>query len=155
EVQDRQHCSVADRVEKLVGLPSCRQGARFRFTVTYDAGHNQIGIVERGTEGMAERVPQLATFVNRPRRRRRNMTGNPAGKRELHEQLLEPGFVLSDVWINLTVGAFEVSIAYQRRAAVTGTGDVEHVQVILLDDSVQMHIDKILARRSTPRSDHQ
>ena len=131
EVQDRQHGSVGNWVEKLVGLPCGRQGARFRFTVTDDAGDDQIGIVERGPKGMAKRVPQLATFVNRPRRCRRNMAGNPAGKRELFEQLFQPGFVLADVRINLTVGAFEVSIAHQRRAAVPGTGDVEHIQVIL------------------------
>ena len=100
QVQDRQHGSVGDRVEKLVGLPCGRQGARFRFTVADDAGDDQIGIVERGPEGMAERVPQFAAFVNRPRRRRRNVAGNPAGKRELHEQLLEPGLVLGDVRIN-------------------------------------------------------
>ena len=108
EVQDRQHGSVGNRVEKLVGLPCGRQGARFRFTVADDAGDDQIGIVERGPEGMAERIAQLAAFVNRPRRRRRNMAGNPAGKRELLEQLFQPGFVLADVRINLAVGAFEV-----------------------------------------------
>src|ERR1019366_8841215 len=64
-----------------------RKRHRFRFPFADDAGDDQIGIVERGPEGMAERVPQFATFVNRPRRRRRNMAGNPAGERELHEQL--------------------------------------------------------------------
>ena len=66
EVQDRQHGSVGDGVEKLVGLPCGRQGARFRFAVADHAGDDQTGIVEHGSEGMAERVPQLATFVNRP-----------------------------------------------------------------------------------------
>ena len=155
EVQDRQHGSVGNWVEQLVGLPGGRQGARFRFAVADDAGDDQIGIVERRTEGMAERVPQLAAFVNRTRRRRRNMAGNPAGKRELLEQLFQPGFVLRDVRINFTPGAFEVDIAHNCRAAVTGTGDVEHVQVILLDDPVQMHIDEVLARRRAPVSDHQ
>src|SRR5579863_5251048 len=131
EVQDRQHGSVANWVEKLVRLPCGRQRASFRFTVADDAGDDELGIVERRPEGMAKRVPQLAAFVNRPRRRRRNMARNPAGKRELREQLFQPGFVLADVRVKLTVGAFEVSIAHQRRAAVTGTGDVEHIQVIL------------------------
>ena len=155
EMQDRQHGSVGDRVEKLVGLPCGRQGARFRFTVADDAGDDQIGIVERGPEGMAERVPQFATFVNRPRSRRRNMAGNTAGKRELLEQLLEPGLVLADVRINLTPGAFEVNVTDNRRAAVTWAGDVDHVQVILLDDPVQVHVDEVLARRCAPVPDHQ
>src|SRR5271156_995728 len=101
---------------------------------------------------MAERVAKLATFVNRTRRSRRNMAGNPTGKRELREQLFQPGFILADVGINLAVGAFEVNITHDRRAAVTGTGDVEHVKVILFDDPVQMHIDEALARRGAPVS---
>jgi hypothetical protein len=82
------------------------------------------------------------------------MAGNPAGKRELLEQHFQPGFVLRDVRINLAVGAFEISIAHQRWTAMTGTGDVEHVQVILLDDPVQMHIDEVLAWGRAPVSDH-
>ena len=66
-----------------------------------------------------------------------------------------PSFVLADVRINLTPSAFEVDVAHNRRAAVTGTGDVEHVQVILLDDSVQMHVDEVLAGRRAPVADHQ
>ena len=42
EVQDRQHGSIGNWVEKLVGLPCGRQGARFRFTVADDAGDDQI-----------------------------------------------------------------------------------------------------------------
>ena len=44
---------------------------------------------------------------------------------------------------------------YQDRAAVAGTGDVEHVQVILLDDPVQVYVDEVLARRSAPVPDHE
>ena len=115
----------------------------------------RLGIVERGAEGMAERIAQLAAFVDRPRRRRRDMAGNAAGKRELLEQLLQPGLVLRDVRIDLAPGAFQIDVAHQRRAAVTGAGDVDHVQVVLLDDPVQMHVDEILARRRAPVPDHQ
>jgi hypothetical protein len=73
----------------------------------------------------------------------------------LLEQLLQPGFVLGDVRINFTPSAFEVNIADNRRAAVAGTGDVEHVQVILLDNPVQVYVDEILARRGAPMPDHQ
>ena len=155
EMQDRQHGSVGDRVEKFVGLPRSRQRAGLRFTVADNAGDDQTGIVERGSEGMAERIAQFTAFVNRTGRRWRHMAGNPAGKRELREQFFQPGFVLRDVRINFAPGAFEINVADNRRAAVTGAGNVEHVQVILLDDPVQMHIDEILARRRAPVSDHQ
>jgi len=83
------------------------------------------------------------------------MAGNAAGKRELLEKLLHPGFILADIRINLAIGSFEVSIGNQRRTAVTGTGDVEHIQVVFLDDAVQMHIYEVLSRRRAPMSDHQ
>jgi len=111
EMQDRQHGPVAGRVEQLVGLPGRRQGAGFRFAVADDAGDDQLGIVESGPEGVAERIAQLAAFVNRPGGRWRDVAGNPAGERELLEQLLEPGFVPRDVRIDLAPGAFEVDVA--------------------------------------------
>jgi hypothetical protein len=66
EVQDRQHGAVGDRVEQLVGLPRGRQRPGFRFAVADDAGDDQIGVVERRPEGVAERIAQLAAFVDRP-----------------------------------------------------------------------------------------
>ena len=66
EVQDRQHGSVGDWVEKLVGLPRGGQGPCFRFTVADDAGDNQTGIVERCSESMAD--------ANTPVRRLREST---------------------------------------------------------------------------------
>ena len=155
EVQDRQHGSIGNRVEKLVGLPCGRERARFRFTITNNAGDDQIGIIKRGSEGMAERVSQLAAFVNRSRRRRRNVTGNAAWERELLKQFFQPGFVLADVRINLTPSAFKVDVAHNCRAAVTGPGNVKHIQVILLDDAVQVHVDEVLAWRGAPMSDYQ
>ena len=52
--------------------------------------------------------------------------------------------------IDLAVGAFQVGVGDQRRAAVPGAGDVDHVKVILVDDPVQMHVDEVLARRRSP-----
>jgi hypothetical protein len=129
--------------------------ACFRFTVADDTSDDQIGIVERGSEGMAERVSQLATFVNRSRRRRSNMARDPSRKRELSEQLFQSGFVLADVWIDLSVGTFKVNVTHQRRAAVPRASNVKHIQVILLDDPVQVHVDEVLTWRRAPVSDHQ
>ena len=76
-----------------------------------------------------------------------------------NENCLNSFFSPASSWlmfgIDLAVGAFEIGVAHQRRAAVAGTGDVEHIQVILLDDPVQMHIDEVLARRRAPVADHQ
>ena len=155
EVQDRQHHAVGDRVEELVGMPCGGQRAGLGFAVADDAGDDQVRIVERGPEGMADRIAQLAAFMNRPRRLRRNVAGDPSGEGELLEQLLQPGLILADVRIDLAVRAFEVDVAHHRRGAVAGTGDVDHVEVMLLDDPVQMRVDEVLARSRAPVSQQQ
>jgi len=98
---------------------------------------------------------QLTAIVDRSRRRGRDVTGDPSGKRELGEELPETGFILADVRIDLAVGALEVGMAHQRRAPVTRTSDIEHIQVILLDDPVQVNVDEILARCGAPVPDHE
>ena len=66
-------------------MPRRRQRTGFRFAIAHHAGYDQIGIVEDRAEGMAERVPQLTTLVDRPWAFRRRMAGNAAGKRKLRE----------------------------------------------------------------------
>ena len=85
EVQDRQDRAVRDRIEKLVGLPGGRQRTRFGLAVADDAGDDQPGIVERGAEGVAERIAEFAAFMDRAGRRRRHVARNAAGKGELLE----------------------------------------------------------------------
>ena len=155
EVQDRQYRTVGDRIEQLVGLPGSRQRPGLRLAVADDAGDDQVGVVEGRAEGMAERIAQFAAFVDRPGGGGCHMAGNAARKRELLEQLFQAGFVPGDVRVDVAPGAFEVDIADDRRAAVTGAGKVEHVQVVLVDDPVQVNIDEILAWRRAPVAHHQ
>ena len=155
EVQDRQNRAVRDRIEKLVGLPGGRQRARFGLAVADDAGDDQPGIVERGAEGVAQRISEFAALVNRAGRRRRDMARNAAGKRELLEQPLHPGFVLADVGIDLAVAALEIGVGDQRRAAMAGAGDVDHVEIVQPDRPVQMDVDEVLPWRRSPMPDHQ
>ena len=150
EVQDRQHHAVGDRVEELVGMPGGGQGAGLGFAVADDAGDDQVRVVERGPEGMADRVPQLATLMNRARRLRRNMAGDPAGEGELSEQLPQAALILADVGIDLAVRPLEVDAADHRRGTVAGSGDVDHVEVMLFDDPIQMRVDEVLARSRAP-----
>ena len=130
EVQDRQNRAVRDRIEKFVGLPGGRQGARFGLAVADDAGDDETRIVERGAEGVAERISEFAALVNGAGRRRGDMARNAARKGELLEQPFHPGFVLADVGIDLAVAALEIGVGDQRRAAMAGTGDVDHVEII-------------------------
>ena len=155
QVQDRQYRSVGDGVEKLIRLPRGGQRSGLRLAVADDAGDDQAGIVEGRPKGVAERVSQFPTLVNRTGRRRRDMAGDTPGERELLEQQLEAGFILAYVGIDFAPGAFEVDVAHNRGASVAGAGDVEHIQVILLDGPVQVNIDEVLAWRRAPVGNHQ
>ena len=97
EVEDRQDRAVGDGVEELVGMPGGGQRAGLGLAVADDAGDDQVRVVERRAEGMADRIAQLAALVDRARRLRRDVAGDPAGEGELLEQPLQPGLVLADV----------------------------------------------------------
>ena len=112
-------------------MPAGRQRAGLRLAVADDAGDDQVGVVEGGAVGVRQRVAELAALVDRARRLRRDVAGDAAGKAELLEQPLHPLLVLRDVRIDLAVGALEVGLRHQRRAAVPGTDDVDHVQVVV------------------------
>ena len=57
---------------------------------------------------------------------------------------------MTDIRIDFAVGALKVSIAHDRRAAVSGAGDINHVEVIFLDDPVQVRVNEILPGRRAP-----
>jgi hypothetical protein len=150
EMQDGQHGAIPLRVKELVRVPAGRAGARFRFTVTHHARHDQVGIVEGRAVGVEQRVAQLAALVNGPRCLRRDMTGNPVGPGELAEEPLDAVPVLPDMRVDLAVGALEIGVGHDPGAAVPGTHDVNHVQIVLGDQPVEVGVDEVEARRGTP-----
>ena len=150
QVQDGQHAAVADRVEELVAVPAGGQRPGLGLAVADDAGDDQVGVVEGGAVGVRQRVAQLAALVDGAGRLRGDVAGDAAGERELREEPLHARLVLADVGINLAVGSLQVGVGHQRRPAVPGAGDVEHVQVVFLDDPVQMDVEEVLARRGSP-----
>src|ERR1019366_459031 len=78
------------------------------------------------------------------------MTGDAAGEGELLEQPLHPSFVLRDVWVELAVGAYQVSVGHHGGAAVARAGDEDGVQVILLDDAVQVDVEEVQSGGGAP-----
>ena len=136
-------------------MPGRGQRPGLGLAVTHHTGHDKLGIIERGAEGVAQGVAEFAAFMDRSRRAGGHVAGNAAGKRKLREEFFQPCFILADVRINLAVAAFQIGIGHQCRAAMAGTGDIDHVQVVFFNDAIQMHIDEILARRGAPMSHHQ
>ena len=150
QVEDRQNHPVGRRVQELVGMPARCQRSSLRFAVADDTGNDQIGVVEGRSVGMRKGVAEFAAFVNRTGRLRRNVARNAAREGELGEQALQPFFIGRNVRINLAVSALEVGVRDQAGPAMPRAGDIDHVEVVLLDHPVQVNVDEVQAWRRSP-----
>ena len=150
QMQNRQHHPVGGRVQEFVGMPGGRERSGFRFAITDHTGDDEVRVVERRAEGVTERVAEFSALMNGAGAFGRDVARNTAGEGELHEQLPEAGGVCGDPGIDLAVGSLEIRIAHQRRPAMTGAGDVDHVQAVGANDAVEMRVDEILARGGSP-----
>ena len=150
QVEDRQHGPIVRRVEELVRVPAGGQRAGLGLAVADDAGDDQVRVVERRAEGMAQAVAELAPLVDRARCLGRGVAGDAARERELLEEPLHARHVLARRPGRSRCRSLQVGVADQRRPAVARARDVDHVQVVILDDPVQVDVDEVLAREWCP-----
>ena len=150
EMKDRQNRAIARRIEELVGVPAGGQRAGFRLAVADDAGDDQVGIVEGGAVGMDQRIAQLSAFMDGPGRFRRHMTGNSIGPGKLTKEAMQSDPAAFDRRIALRVGPFQIGLRHQARAAMAGTDDVDHVQIVFLDQPIEVDVEKIQSGRRAP-----
>ena len=54
--------------------------------------------------------------------------------------------------MHLRIGPFEITLRDQSRPAVAGTRNINNAGIFFLDEAIQMHVNKILARRCAPMS---
>ena len=87
-----------------------------------------------------ERIAELAPFVDAAGRFGRSVAANSAGERELLEETLHPFHIFSLVRIDLGVGPLEVALGQDRRGPVTRAGNVDRVQVVLVDKPVEVDV---------------
>ena len=153
EVQNRQHRAVGDGVHELVSVPRGRKRSCLRLAVADHAGGDQIGIVRHRAKGVGEGVAQLAALVNGAGGLGRNMARDAAGERKALEELLHALLIAGDVGVDLGVAAVEPVLRDHGVAAVAGTGEVDHIEVVALDDAVQVRVDEVLARAGAPVAD--
>ena len=147
EVQDREHCTVRHRIQELVRMPTRCERAGLGLAVAHDARNDQVGVVERGAEGVRERVPELTALVDRSRRLRRDVARDPAGERELAKETAHAGLVLGDRGVALGVRPLEVGVCDEPRATVSGSGDVQDAQVACSNGAVEVRVDEVQTRR--------
>ena len=150
EVQDRQHRAVARRAQEFVGVPARRERPRLGLAVADDRRDEEPRVVERRAERVRERVAELAALVQGAGHLGRDVARDAAWERELLEQALHPDAVERDARIELAVGALEVGVRDGGGPAVTGTGDVDAVEVVRADHSVEVREDEVEAGRRAP-----
>ena len=131
-------------------MPARGERPCLRLAVAHHARHDQVGIVEGGAVGVREGVAELAALVDRAGRLRGHVARNAAGERELGEEALHAFLVPGDARIHLAVGALEVGVRDEAGTAVPGAGDVDHVEVVLLDHPVQVDVDEVQPGRGSP-----
>lgn len=110
EMQDRQHSAVASRIEKLRRMPGRRKRASLSLTVADHAGYNEVRIVERGAEGVDQRISEFAAFVDRTGGLRGHVAGYASRKGKLSEQLAHAIGILRDVGIDLAVCPLKIGV---------------------------------------------
>src|SRR3984957_20260158 len=101
---------------------------------------------------MRQAIPQLASFMDRPRRLRRAVASDPTWKRKLLEELLQSSNIFSLVRIHLRIDALKIAVRQRRRGPMSRPGDINQIQIVLLDQTVQMHPHKRLSGVRTPMS---
>lgn len=101
---------------------------------------------------MREGATELTPLVDGTRGFRGDMARDPAGKRELSEQLLHALGVLGAIGIDLTIASLQIGVGNQAWTTVPRPRNVDDVQVVGLDQPVAVDIDEVQPRRCPPMS---
>jgi hypothetical protein len=103
EMQDRQHRTVARRVQELVRVPAGGERPGLGFAIADDAGHDQARVVEGSAVGMRERIARVRRLRGWSPVFRRHVAGDAAWPRELAEQAPHAAAVAFDGGVMLGV----------------------------------------------------
>src|SRR5215469_8901068 len=137
-----QHHTVANGIQELVDVPRGCERCRFRFPVPDDRGNNQVRVIESSARGVGEHVAKFTAFVDRARLFRCAVASNASGKGELLEKRPQAFFVLTLVGIYLRIRALQINRTEDAGSTVSWSGKIDHVQVVFLDESIQVYVDK-------------
>src|ERR1041385_548897 len=100
-MQYGQDGAAAARIEEFGAMPGGGGGAGFGFAIADDAGDQEIGIVERGTEGSGKGVAEFAALVNGAGDAGIKMAGKALGPGKTAHELMEAVSVQGEFGIKL------------------------------------------------------
>ena len=119
-------------------MPRGRKRASLRFAVTDHYGDDEIRIIERCPIRMRDASTRVRHLHESNRASRVCSASRFLRERKLPEEFQHAGCVSALVRINLGVIAFEIAIGKCGWRTVTRTRNVNDIQVVLPDETVQM-----------------
>src|SRR3989338_2820439 len=88
--------------------------------------------------------------MHRTRALGRDVTRNTTRERKLCKEIFHTLFVLTNVWVGLAIGSLKIRVCHQCRPAVPWTRNIQHIEVKILDDAIEVYVNKILSRCCPP-----
>src|ERR1700682_6329333 len=131
-------------------MPGGRKRAGLFLPTAHRYCDDEIGIVECCSVRVRDGVPKFAAFMNGTGRLRCAVRTYSSGKRELPEEFEHARFVAALIRIDFGVMTFEIAVGQRGWRAMPGTGDINDIQVVLLDEPIQVHPNQRLARIGAP-----
>ena len=153
QVQDGQDCAIELGIQEFVGMPTGGARAGFSLAVADNATDEKIRIVECSAICMTA----LNSRVHRLRGwslaylARHDWEYRRATKTE--ETAAACLNVLRDLWIELRVGTFQISVGDNAWTAMSGAGDVDRIEIARFDHAIHMRVNKVQARRGAKMSE--
>ena len=133
EVQNRKHRAVPRWIEEVDGLPASFERTSLRFSVTDDAGNDQIRIVESGAESVNQRIAKFSALMHGIRNVRSAMAGHAARRRELAEKKPQAVLIRRDLRMYFGISSFQIGARIERRTAMSRTSNVNDICIVLFD----------------------
>src|SRR5262249_42660884 len=93
--------------------------------------------------GATDGLAKLSAFMDCTRRFRGYIIWHAIGQRALPEKTSQSLSAALDARIRLRVGTLEVAMRHKSGAAVPRAYDINHIQIILFDQSFKVNIDKV------------
>ena len=149
-VEQREDGTVVRGVEELRRVPRGRGRPGLELAVAHDAGHDQVGVVERGAERFRQRVAELAALVDHARVQRAEVAGEPARPRERPHQPGHPVVIAAEIRIDLGERPVDPLVREVGGRAVADAGDQQDVRVGVDDQPVEAGVHEVDAGAGAP-----
>src|ERR1700686_1798334 len=102
-------------------MPGGCQWTGLSLAVSHRDGDDEVRIVESCSVGVRDRVPKLATFMNRPWRFRGAVRADPSRKGKLLKEFEHTRFVTALIRIDFGIMPFQIAVGESGGRAVAGT----------------------------------